>query len=217
MVTAWEEPVLTSPSAHLWIPHREHGRPLVEGIFEQVLAGPAGTFVGARPCALTQDWQQRIADEAARLGALFQHLGYFGRCSFDAILVGHGLADARLHWIECNGRWGGVSIPMTLANRLTGDWARHPFIVAERADLDGPAQSFPEFLSRIGDDLYRPGLTDTGVVVLSPSWVEHGTGYQFMVIGRDATDAAARTQSVTDRLTATREAVDSREAVDFSR
>ena len=44
----------------------------------------------------------------------------------DAILIGESLADARLHWIECNGRWGGVSIPMTLANRLTGDWARHP-------------------------------------------------------------------------------------------
>ncbi|NNG02841.1 MAG: hypothetical protein HKM95_01915 [Inquilinus sp.] len=208
IVTAWEQPVLTSPSVHLWIPHRQHGGPLVEGIFEQILAGPAGTFVGAGPSGLPQGWRQRIADEAARLGTLFQLLGYFGRCSFDAILIGQSLADARLHWIECNGRWGGVSIPMTLANRLTGDWARHPFIVAERADLDGPGQGLSEFLSRIGEDLYRPGSTDTGVVVLSPSWVEHGNGYQVMVVGRDATDAAASTRSVTDRLTVTREAND---------
>lgn len=203
IVTAWEQPVLTSPSAHLWIPHREQGGPLVEGIFEQTLAGAAGTFVGATPSTLPQGWQQRIADEAARLGALFQLLGYFGRCSFDAILIGRSLADARLHWIECNGRWGGVSIPMTLANRLTGDWAWHPFIVAERADLGGPGQDFAAFLSRVGDDLYRPRVGATGVVVLSPSWVEHGDGYQLMVLGRDASDAAARTRSVTERLTIT--------------
>lgn len=203
IVTVWEEPVLTSPSVHLWIPHREHGGPLVEGIFEQVLAGPAGIFVGARPSALPKGWQQRIVDEAARLGALFQLLGYFGRCSFDAIVIGQSLADARLHWIECNGRWGGVSIPMTLANRLSGDWVRHPFMVAERADLRAPGQSFAEFLSRIGDDLYRPGLSATGAVVLSPSWAEHGDGYQLMVIGHDTSDAAARTRSVTDRLTIT--------------
>lgn len=200
IVTAWEEPVLTSPSAHLWIPHRECGGPLVEGIFEQILAGPTGVFVGARPSTLPQGWRQRIADEAARLGTLFQLLGYFGRCSFDAILIGQSLADARLHWIECNGRWGGVSIPMSLANRLTGDWARHPFVVAERADLREPRQSFAEFLSRIGDDLYRPGLSATGVVVLSPSWAEHGDGYQLMVIGNDVSDAATCARSVTERL-----------------
>ncbi len=203
IVTAWEEPVLTSPSVHLWIPHREHGGPLVEGIFEQILTGPAGTFSGARPSTLPENWRQRIADEAARLGALFQLLGYFGRCSFDAILIGESLAHARLHWIECNGRWGGVSIPMTLANRLTGDWARHPFIVAERADLRGPGQSFAEFLSRIGDDSYRPRLSATGVVVLSPSWAEHGDGYQLMVVGEDVSDAATSTRSVTERLSIT--------------
>src|SRR5690606_34224305 len=71
----------------------------------------------------------RIAREAVLLASLFQQLGYFGRCSFDTILVGPDPATAEVHWAECNGRGGGTSIPMTLVNRLTGDWAETPLAV----------------------------------------------------------------------------------------
>ena len=40
--------------------------------------------------------------------------------SLDALLTGQDMSNAELHWIECNGRWGGVSIPMTAARNLPG-------------------------------------------------------------------------------------------------
>jgi hypothetical protein len=129
IVTAWEQPVLASPSAQLWIPAAEDGGPIVEGLFDQTVVGEIATFSGATPSALPPDWQRRVAIEAVKLGTLFQALGYYGRCSFDAIIVGDSGELAELHWVECNGRWGGVSIPMTLTNRLTGDWTRSPPVI----------------------------------------------------------------------------------------
>jgi hypothetical protein len=130
LLSAWEQPVLVSPSAHLWIPPAGSGDPVVEALFEQTLAGPGRAFAGAVPTTLPAHWQQCLADQAVQLGLLLQRLGYIGRCSFDAILVGPDLDRAALHWIECNGRWGGVSLPVTLATRLFGDWQTRPFVIA---------------------------------------------------------------------------------------
>src|SRR5690606_17302709 len=113
------------PSVQLWIPPRpaaEEGAPadpVVEGVFTQLL-GSAGEFMGGAPSRLPAAVQARLAQEAVYLGGLLQALGYVGRCSLDAILVGDDPHGATPHWIECNGRWGGMSIPMTLANRLVG-------------------------------------------------------------------------------------------------
>src|SRR5439155_10104273 len=78
LVGAWDDPVVDSPSVQLWVPQRGDGLPVVEGVFSQVLKGARGTFVGAAPTWLPIEWQQRLADEAARLASLFQELGFFG-------------------------------------------------------------------------------------------------------------------------------------------
>ena len=97
IVTAWEQPILASPSAQLWIPTPSDGTPIVEGIFDQTLLGATAAFGGAAPSALPFAWQQRAAREAVRIATLFQSVGYFGRCSFDSILVGHDGEDPALH------------------------------------------------------------------------------------------------------------------------
>ena len=194
LVTGWEQPVGANPSIQLWIPESTTGPPLVEGIFEQHLASEAGLFAGVVPSDLPPGWQRRLAVEAWRLASLFQDLGYFGRCSFDAILVGEDPACWQLHWIECNGRWGGTSIPMTLANRLVGDWTRRPFVVVDRRTAEpGPEREFAEFLQEIDGDLFAPGVRDTGAVALAPGRIEAGTGLALMIIGETA--EAARTQA----------------------
>ncbi len=185
LVTAWEHPIIASPSVQLWIPRRGEAEVVVEGIFDQIVSGTARVFGGAAPTALPGRWQGLLADEATRLACLFQELGYFGRCSFDAIVVGDDLASAELHWVECNGRWGGTSIPMTLANRLTGDWRRRPFVVIGRSDLKGRPQSLARFLARMEPQLYRPPEHTSGLVVLSPGRIEQGSGYELAVFGAD--------------------------------
>jgi hypothetical protein len=200
MVTAWERPILASPSVQLWIPGPEQGTPVVEGIFDQTVLGETAVFSGAAPSRLAPAWCGRLAGEAARLATLLQELGYFGRCSFDSILVGDDEAHADLHWVECNGRWGGVSIPMTLANRLLGDWTRRPPVIIERCGLRGPRRRLADFLAVLEGDLYRPGLRETGVIVLSPGRIEAGSGYQLMVLGETLAAARASADALVARL-----------------
>lgn len=195
-VTAWEQPVSASPSVQLWIPNTVSGLPVVEGIFDQLLSGDIGRFSGAVPSGLPASWQARLADEAVRIGYLFQQLGYFGRCSFDSILLGEELAQAELHWIECNGRWGGVSIPMTLANRLVGDWIKRPFVVVDQRSTDSPPWKFDDWLGAIDAALFSPGVHDQGAVVLTPTRLELGEGCDLMVLAENVNVARQRAERI---------------------
>lgn len=188
LVSTWESPVAMSPSVQLWIPHPSDGLPIVEGIFEQRTTGFVGMFTGAIPAVLPEPVKARIAGEAVILGSLFQVLGYFGRCSFDSILVGHDVSTAELHWVECNGRWGGTSTPMTMVNRLTGDWTGSPF---ETVCPDWPQRiTFAEALDRTADRLFRPG-SRAGIAFVSPGDLVAGTGLQYVAIG-ETLEAACR-------------------------
>ncbi|MEJ2541059.1 MAG: hypothetical protein P8188_13990, partial [Gemmatimonadota bacterium] len=100
LVSVWEESVLRSPSLQGWIPHPHSGAPILEGVFDQTVTGSRGHFVGCTPTTLPMDIQEQILEEGARIFLLFQKLGWYGRCSLDTILVGAGLADARIHWVE---------------------------------------------------------------------------------------------------------------------
>lgn len=201
LVSVWECPVVISPSVQLWVPEKEAGPPIIEGVFNQVVEEPVGEFVGVMPSTLPDSWHHRLAYEAMLLGHLFQELGYFGRCSFDAILVGEELDTAELHWIECNGRWGGTSIPMTLANRLVGDWRRRPFIVVQRAHAHKPYRDFAAVLDRVKDHLFRPGQSVDGAVFLLPRRLESGTGLDFMVLSETLPAAREKAATMTDLLT----------------
>lgn len=198
LVSAWRRAVQSTPSVHLWIPEPVGGMPVVEGIFEQRVAGEASAFVGAEPSALPAAWQERLVREALMLGSLYQDLGYYGRCSFDAILAGPELRGADLYWVECNGRWGGVSMPMTLANRLWGDWARRPLVIAERADLRGGAQDFDRILQELEPRLWSADRPGGGAVLLSPGRIAAGSGFELMVTAPDREQARAEAAALGD-------------------
>lgn len=187
-VGVWEAPVLDSPSVQLWIPGP--GRdPVVEGVFSQLLEGPGGCFVGVAPTTLPPEWVRHLAEEGALLGALFQELGYFGRCSFDALLVGTSPERAEVHWIECNGRWGGTSLPMTLVTRLAAG-GRPAFVGVDRTGLRLPPRPFAVARERCDRLLLRPG-SSRGIAFLAPSRFERGTGYDFVAAAPTAEEARA--------------------------
>jgi hypothetical protein len=205
LVGAWSDPVVDSPSVQLWVPQRGDGLPVVEGVFSQVLKGARGTFVGAAPTWLPAEWQQRLAGEAVLLALLFQELGYYGRCSFDAVLCGAGLDTAAAHWVDANGRWGGVSIALTAANRLVGDWQRRPFVIVQRSGLKMPPRPLPAVLDDMAPDLFRPSDGRTGAVVLAPCRLVEGTGMNLMVLAGDVATAEADAATVKARLLGTLE------------
>lgn len=196
----WDAPVLANPSVQLWVPHGEDGPPIIEGLFDQHIEGTQARFVGASLSRLPAEWQQRIAGEAARLAFLFQQLGYFGRCSLDVVIVGKNLDNASLHWIECNGRWGGTSLPMTIANRLVPDWHQRTALIVQRPVQFDATQTFANVAERLESKLLPIGHGDQGIVFLSPGGVSDGTGLNFLVFADTDAQADAYCQAVIDAV-----------------
>jgi hypothetical protein len=93
-----------------------------------------------------------------------------------------------LHWVECNGRWGGTSIPMTLANRLLGDWTRRELMIVQRSGLQIRGCRFRTALNRLGPLGYRRDGDGTGVVALTPGGLEEGCTLHFLLLGHGASD-----------------------------
>ena len=114
---AWEKTDL-SPSVQLWIPPRGAGEPHADGIFEQILAGERRVFVGSRTSTLPETLHDALARGSLRVAAALQEMGYVGRCSFDFLVVGEPEEECRKLFTECNGRWGGTSMPMSFLDRL---------------------------------------------------------------------------------------------------
>lgn len=200
MVGVWDYPVIESPSVNIWIPEREEGAPIIEGLFTQALRGAEAAFIGAEPAELPEPLAERILREAVCLAHYFQNLGYFGQCGLDAILVGDALESASIHWIECNGRWGGISIPITLANRLVGDWTEKSIIIVQRSNLDLPLRTFGAVLDRLKGHLFGFGGLREGVVLLAPGRLLHGSGLNLLVIADTKARAWAELQAVTRLL-----------------
>jgi len=196
MVEVWDCNVLSSPSVQMWIPDPDDGDPVIEGVFDQVLTGEEGRFVGAGSADLLPDWDTKLCRDAMKLALLFQNLGYFGRCSFDSVIAGDDYANATLHWIECNGRWGGVSLPMTFMNRLFSPDTQPAYIVVQRADLAFKANPFEEAVRNLGALVYRPDGPPEGIVFLAPKGIETGQSLQMISIGVTPDDAMRRVDHV---------------------
>lgn len=116
----WLENVKLSPSVQIWIPSKESGAPIIEGIFSQTVKGKHAAFTGASRVQLDDEVTELMVSEATRIASVYQTLGYYGRLSLDSVLVDAPDGSRTLKWIEANARWGGVSIPMTICNRIVG-------------------------------------------------------------------------------------------------
>jgi hypothetical protein len=167
-VGVWDCDVVSSPSVQIWIPLASEGLPIVEGVFEQSVQGEAGTFIGARRAALSQQLHDQLVSEAMLFACLFQKLGYYGRCSFDAIISQTLGAHRRLHWIECNARWGGVSIPLTLASNLQPPDPHCGFVVVQQSLGDANSFSTEQAINLLDGLLYERHKSSSGLILLSP-------------------------------------------------
>lgn len=198
-VQIWENQVLSSPSVQLWIPKLEDGLPVIEGVFEQKVTGDKGSFAGARPLDPSESRVAEICHGGLMLGRTLQELGYFGRCSFDSFLSGDTPDSAAIRWVECNGRWGGVSVPMTLLNRLFADGKQPPYVIAHGSSLDAARRSFSGGLEILKDLLWRPGR-ENGIIFLTPSGFEFGNGLHFVSLASSGAAANEQAEMVRQRL-----------------
>jgi hypothetical protein len=201
LVDVWEQDVLCSPSAQFWIPPIGDGPPVAEGIFVQNVEGEEGVFVGAAPARLPDVTATDIAERCWLLARIFQRLGYVGRCSFDVILVGERLENCRIEFIECNGRWGGTSLPMTLLNRLIGDWTSRPFSVEVFHYIEGLDRvSFHEFLEWYGDDVFDVRTRQGSIIPFNPGQLRQRAGISVILLGRSEDDRSDLRHNMWPRL-----------------
>ena len=159
LAVAWEE-ASSSPSTQWWLPPPGGGGPRLDGVYEQILAGEEGIFVGSRPSTLPGEVEQAIVSQAGRVAAVLHGLGYVGRCSFDHLVLPQG----RVVFTECNGRWGGTSTPMNLVDRLYPD-GRPPYQAQGFAHDDLAGTTFEKLRDLMGDSLRDRGL-DAGRFLL---------------------------------------------------
>ena len=188
LVDVWEDQVLQSASIQTWIPPVADGEPIIEGIFAQLIQGEAGEFMGCIPLVLPDGLQTTIAESTSVLVKLFQLVGYVGRCSFDFLLVGEDMATARVEFIECNGRWGGTSIPMTVVNRLFGDYFRKPFAAFATDAAFASSDDFANILHNLSDDLYQThgSYGEVGwLIPFNPGRIGARNGLNWIVLGND--------------------------------
>ena len=159
LAVAWETAAV-SPSTQCWIGSGADGV-TCEGVYEQILAGDRKVFVGSRTSTLPDDVDRTLRQAAYWISLALQELGYVGRCSFDHLVTGDPEGDYQVRFTECNGRWGGTSLPMALVERVAPHYQPAPgrFDPYRAQDVTFPGLAgacFGDVLELMGDELYDP-------------------------------------------------------------
>lgn len=197
LVGVWDVDASSSPSVQIWIPPEREGDPVIDGIFEQRIAGRDGTFIGAVPAELEPEVLATLASEATILALFFQRLGYVGRCSFDALVVGSG--SRRIHWIECNGRWGGVSVPLVAGHRIRRPRSLSGLVIVQDDALPLRFDGFDTNIDALGDLVFNP-RSGRGIVPLSSAMFDRGKGVHVAALADTQTEAEELTAKALARL-----------------
>jgi hypothetical protein len=165
------------------------GPPAVEGIFRQILDRGASVFAGAVEAKLPSDLLREIATRSWLLARLFQALGYIGRCSFDFVLVGESLDRSRLEFIECNGRWGGTSLPMSLMNRVFADRRLRPYAVRMLKVVGLNRIPFQQLCESLKPALYDHRTGEGRLILTTPGLMHHQSVIAVLGLGETSEDA----------------------------
>lgn len=189
LVRVWDKNVICSPSAQIWVRHVSQGQPAVEGVFEQRVQNPATKFSGAVPADLSRNILGKLNSEAIQIARVLQHWGYFGRCSVDAVVCKGISPENTIHWIECNGRWEGVS-SQTAARHFAPEHSNHPLSITQERWSDVHPHTKP-LLHRMKDLLFNHNSQTEGLIAMSPPDTPQGTLPNLC--------AVARTQTIANR------------------
>jgi hypothetical protein len=172
---------------------------VVEEIYQQFLIGDEGVFEGAMLSSLPLRIRDQFIVRSWLICRVLQRLGYTGRCSFDALVVGRHMGEGRLKFVECNGRWGGTSTPMHLMKRVFGDFRHVPYTAQDYVDDRLRGLEFHDLMDVFGGHLYDRRTGKGRVLLYNVGGVgEHGK-FDLVVTGRSFAEAR---RFITDRIPA---------------
>jgi len=189
LAVEWRHDVLQSPSTQTWIPPKGEGFPVVEGVYEQFLIGPKKVFEGSSPSILPENIKRRMAHNSFLVAMVFQELGYVGRCSFDLILCGDEIETAQDIFVECNGRWGGTSIPMSLVNRIFGDYRKVKYRATDYTDERLISKPFSYLVKIFKDDLYDKRTGKGRFIFYNPGCMRDYGKFDVISLGKTREEA----------------------------
>jgi hypothetical protein len=198
LVDVWETNVNENASVQTWIPPLKDGDPIIEGIFSQMLVGPSAQFMGCIPLSLPDHIQEQVVLGTSLLTLLFQQMGYIGRCSFDFLAVGDNTEQSQVEFIECNGRWGGTSVPMSLVNQLFGNWKLQLFAAVSIDDVLPRDASFAQVIDGLRDDVYQRPRHESPrgwLIPFNPGRIAVFGGLSWIVLGDDLVQVQDRVSS----------------------
>lgn len=138
------------------------------GHFEPRVRSRAAVFAGAARSELPQATLANLRGQAIGIAHVLQQLGYHGRCRFDAVICPAPGASEVIHWMECNCRWGGVSIPMTAPAHLVAYGANSAISIVQETEQRGTIQTVA-LRKRLAERMFSKGRRDCSLIILSPS------------------------------------------------
>lgn len=198
LVGVWDRDVVSSPSVQLWIPYAKVGPAVAQGVFEQTVLGERAAFVGAIRSGLPQTLQDRLIAQAVQIGGVLQALGYFGKCSLDAVICARGV----IHWIECNARWSGVSIPLQVLQEIAPNH-RFDGVVIVQQMFSALRLSTSKAVQTLDPVLYRSRAGEAplqGAVILSPPVSAQGLVANLLVFAPGQSAANQISHEALERL-----------------
>lgn len=199
LVGIWDSDVTSTPSVQLWIPHAGEGPPASHGVFEQQVFGDAAAFVGAVRSTLPDAIQRDLVAQSVKLATALQHLGYYGRCSFDAVICNRPADPNTIHWIECNGRWSGVSIPRAILHSIAPEQDALGVMVTQYP-LPASTITASQVVKILQGALYQHPSSADGVILLSPPRSANGSIANLLTFGDTQSTAAAAGHAAVQRL-----------------
>jgi hypothetical protein len=192
-VSGWEPQVIMAPSSHLWIPPETDQLPVFEEVLLQSFSKDNPLmFAGSRVADLPASITMKIGKLTLIMGRALQKLGYVGRCSFDFILCGPSIEKGVVKFVECNGRWGGASTPMTLMNRIFGDHRKHAYVHSILQVSDFQGLSFERFVERFDDILFDRRTGKGYAIVYNVALLESHGQLDLIIIGDSYEEAKQR-------------------------
>ncbi len=125
---------------------------------------------------------QPVFDASRRVGVQGIETAYLGACSLDAVLRRAKSGRRELHWIECNGRWSGVSIPLAAGTEILGGTDPKGILIVQDFLPASTAMDTETISALLGDLLFRRGVTQDDIVILSPPHSVDGVSLNAMAL-----------------------------------
>lgn len=199
LVGVWDRDVTCTPSVQLWIPHLAEGPPVSHGVFEQQVFGDVAAFVGAVRSTLPGAVQRDLVAQAVSIATVLQHLGYYGRCSFDAVICNRPADPNTIHWIECNGRWSGVSIPLAVLHSVT-PYQDTTGVMVTQYPLADVTVTPSQAVKALRGVLYHHATSAEGVILLSPPPSAQGSVANLLTFGTSQSAATTTGLAAIQRM-----------------